>query len=234
MNPFNWNCEHCGHDQVVNKHNCEIADVKIENMGRRHGPIYGVVGTIVCANEHCQELTLVFQLHHMDPDGQIINPPIRKWILLPESKAKRQPNYIPQPIVSNYMQACSIIDLSPNASAVMSRRCLQGMIRDFWNVRGKRTLLEEIEEIKNDVQQTTRDAIDAARDIGNFGAHMEEDISLNLDVEPYEAQMLISLIERLFEDWYVTRHEKNKRLAAIVDVAKNKKAKRDAAVGKSS
>lgn len=49
----------------------------------------------------------------------------------PQSLFKHFPEYIPQTIRQDYEEACAIITLSPKASATLSRRCLQGMIRDF-------------------------------------------------------------------------------------------------------
>jgi len=55
---------------------------------------------------------------------------------------------------------------------------------------------------------------------------MEKDINLIIDVEPDEASLLIQLIEMLFEEWYIHRHEKEKRLLAITVIAEEKKALR--------
>lgn len=108
------------------------------------------------------------------------------------------------------------------------------MIRDFWDVKGKRTLSDEIHAIKDKVDPTIWDAIDTVRELGNIGAHMEKDTNVILDVKPNEAQALINLIEMLFEEWYVNRHERKKRAAAVVDLGRMKKAQKDAAVGKDS
>ena len=120
---------------------------------------------------------------------------------MPESNAKPQPDYIPEPIVENYNQACRIRDLSANASAAMSRRCFQGMIRDFCEI-AKPTLAKEIDTLRVQIEEgkgplgvshDTMDAIDHVRSIGNIGAHMEKDINVILDVEPDEAQALTRL-----------------------------------------
>ena len=154
---------------------------------------------------------------------------------MPESSAKPQPDYIPMPIVENYNQACRIRDLSANASATMSRRCLQGMIRDFCGI-SKPKLAQEIDTLRAQVDEgkgpqgvshDTIDAIDHVRKIGNIGAHMEKDINLLLDVEPDEAQALIDLIELLLEEWYVAKHvreEKLRKLGVVVDKKEAKKA----------
>ena len=236
MKPFNWNCGYCGHAQVVADLNSNLAITEIDNVHSKHGPILGVVRTIACANLDCRELTLDFALFHRKCEGQAIvyrnQKPIHKWVLLPESIATPQPDYIPEPIVDNYKQACRIRDLSPNASATMSRRCLQGMIRDFWEVKGKSNLSAEINAIKGSVQPKTWEAIDTVRKLGNIGAHMEADANLILDVQPDEAQALIDLIEILFKDWYVDRHNRDQRSDAVVSLYQRKEAKKNAAANK--
>lgn len=67
-------------------------------------------------------------------------------------------------------------------------------------------------------------AIDHVRGIGNIGAHMEKDIDLIVPVEPGEAQALIELVEALFVQWYVARHQQQVMLAGIEAMAKEKKA----------
>ena len=232
MKPFNWKCPYCDHAQVVTDNNHDSAVAVIQNAGSRHGLIKGFVETTVCANQDCRELTLELRLYRVTDQNWLHGTPIHSWSLLPESTARPQPEYIPAPIVDNYRQACRIKDLSPNASAAMSRRCLQGMIRDFWQVQGERTLWDEIQAIKDRVDPTTWEAIDAVREVGNIGAHMKQDVNLILDVEPDEAQVLIGLIEMLFKDWYIDRHERAKRLDAVAALGRMKKAQTDAAAGK--
>lgn len=238
MKQFNWDCRYCGHAQVVTGSNCDIAVAEIDNAGSKHGGIFGNVFTIVCANQNCRELTLAFHLHSRDQLGQAQRITdeqyIQSWNLLPESTAKPQPDYIPKSIVSNYKQACRIKDLSPNASAAMSRRCLQGMIRDYWNVKEGRNLLTEIQAIKDRVQPMTWEAIDVVRKFGNIGAHMKKDVNLIVDVEPNEAQALINLIEILFKDWYVDRHERQKQLATVVELGQKKETQMNVATDKNS
>lgn len=51
---------------------------------------------------------------------------------------------------------------------------------------------------------------------------MEKDINLIIDVDPEEAQLLIQLIELLFNEWYVNRHEREQKLNKIIGVSKAK------------
>ena len=131
------------------------------------------------------------------------------------------PDYVPAVIVADYKEACLIAELSPKASATLSRRCLQGMIRDFWSV-SKGRLADEIDAIKDKIDELAWKAIDGLRKMGNIGAHMEKDINVIVDVDPNEAKLLIGLIETLVDDWYVTRHERQLRMEKLVDAVTDK------------
>jgi hypothetical protein len=99
------------------------------------------------------------------------------------------------------------------------------MIRDFWKI-SKARLVDEIKELQSHIDSTTWDAIDAVRSVGNIGAHMEKDINVIVDVEPEEAQLLIGLIELLIKEWYVARHDREQRVAAISALAQQKAAQK--------
>lgn len=125
-----------------------------------------------------------------------------------------------------------IRDLSPKASATLSRRCLQGMIRDFCGIARKR-LIDELRELESQVKNGTADrnvsaesvaAIDAVRSVGNIGAHMEADVDHIIPVDPNEAQILIDLIESLLDEWYVERHKRQQRFEAVKSLAAAKNA----------
>lgn len=137
--------------------------------------------------------------------------------LIPFSNAKQFPPYIPQAILDDYEEACSIVDFSPKASATLARRCLQGMIRDFWGIQKSR-LVDEINELNGKIPAAQWNVIDGVRRIGNIGAHMEKDVDLIIDIEPTEAQKLIKLIEHLLEKWYVARHEEEQLYSEIMDI----------------
>lgn len=143
----------------------------------------------------------------------------------PNSNAKQYPDYITISIRQDYEEACSIVNLSPKASATLSRRCLQGMIRDFWGI-SKPRLIDEINELQGKIHPTLWKVIDSTRRIGNIGAHMEKDINLIVDIDPDEAQKLIKLIELLIKDWYIQRHEQETLYADIIDIDTDKQSQR--------
>jgi hypothetical protein len=53
---------------------------------------------------------------------------------------------------------------------------------------------------------------------------MEKDVNLIVDVEPDEAGLLLWLIETLFEEWYVARHDRDTKMQALTKLAADKKA----------
>lgn len=145
--------------------------------------------------------------------------------LIPKSCAKKFPDYIPKSIHEDYEEAYSIVHLSPKASATLARRCLQGMIRDFWGI-SKSRLVDEINALQSVVPTSQWKAIDSLRKIGNIGAHMESDINTIIDVDPDEAEKLLKLIELLMDKWYIARHDEEELLKDITQIADDKKSQK--------
>ncbi|PTM46140.1 uncharacterized protein DUF4145 [Sphingomonas aerolata] len=240
--PPTWICPHCNVAQL-------IADEKID----RYSKVLSITGlaeeyvsvdyhAIGCANPSCKKLTLSCYAYAVTkhfgingPDRYSKNgPPLAGSRFLPKGSSKPQPSYVPQVLVIDYEEACAIKDLSPKASATLVRRCLQGMIRDFCGIT-KDTLAKEIRALREAVDGDTApkgvasetvDAIDHVRSIGNIGAHMEKDINVIVDVDSNEAQMLIELVEMLFDEWYIARHKRNERLQAITALGSQKQEER--------
>ena len=179
---------------------------------------------IVCPNPECRHFTLTAVLYECKAVGssEKLGDILQHWSLIPPSKEKAFPSYIPQALRDDYREACLIQELSPKASATLSRRCLQGILRDYWGVKPGR-LVDEIGQIKDKVDGVTWDAIEAVRTIGNIGAHMEKDINVIVDVDPNEADLLVELVETLLREWYVGREERKKLMGAIVAAASAKK-----------
>lgn len=151
---------------------------------------------------------------------------LNQWPLLPRSTAKPIPDYVPEEIRKNYLEACLIQNDSPKASAAMSRRCLQGIIRDFWDIpiNKRGNLGAEISFIEDRVDIDTFESIKAVREVGDIGAHMEKSVDTIVDVEPEEALLLIELVETLIFDWYVARQRRSERNTALQEAVKAKRA----------
>jgi hypothetical protein len=233
---MNWDCPFCGRAQTVTTAKAHSRFTSVSITDHALGAVGVRVDAIGCANEGCKQLTLTAHVVRgsYGPSGMFEDrgkPPLVSRSILPDSFAKPQPDYIPQALREDYREACLIRDLSPKASATLARRCLQGMIRDFAKINRK-TLFQEIVDLRTAVEAGTAprsvsiesvDAIDHVRTVGNIGAHLEADVNHIIAVEPDEAQLLIDLIETLFEEWYVERNSREARLKAIAELSAAKK-----------
>jgi len=226
MDSFSWTCPFCQRPVTITNQDLDSGEVFLDTKNV-DGLRVLTCTFIVCPNPKCKKFSLSATLsnavHTFHPGGSkwTLKEELKTWQLIPPSTAKVFPDYIPRPILDDYEEACVIKDLSPKASATLARRCLQGIIRDFWEVKPER-LKNEIEQIKGKVDSLTWEAIDAVRKVGNIGAHMEEDINLIVDVEPNEAELLIGLIETVLKDWYIMREERKTSLTTLVQIAKDK------------
>lgn len=224
---FNFKCPYCNQSTTITEPNYFNNWTKIDINESEKKEVGIMINAVTCPNKECKKLYLKLSLTNAYQNSSTNynwrhNKNIQEWQLLPESQAKVLPDFIPPPIQKDYYEACRVRDLSPKASATLSRRCLQGMIRDFWKI-SKTRLKDEVDELEKLVHPLTWQAIDSVREVGNIGAHMEKDINLIIDVDKNESQLLIELIEQLIDDWYILRHEKEKRLNKIKEMADSKK-----------
>jgi hypothetical protein len=222
-NDYSWTCPYCRQVATIKSDNISSNTHYFDNNSKA-GDVGLQTYVIVCPNSNCKEFTITARLCNAawNPNHVLVGQPLLSWTLKPQSIAKPFPNYIPAPILQDYEEACAICNLSPKASATLSRRCLQGVIRDFWKIR-KARLIDEINELQGKIDVMTWQAIDAVRSIGNIGAHMEKDINLIVDVEPKEAELLLRLIEVLLEEWYISHHEREEHMQKVITAAQNKK-----------
>jgi hypothetical protein len=225
---ISWMCPHCDTHAMVAQEDSLLIEGKIPRVKvpGRNAPVYLQALAIVCPNPDCNEHTI--RVHTLKGialgnDSWASNDSIEEWAVRPAARVKVVPSYVPPAIQADYREACLIRDLSPKASATLSRRCLQGMIRDFHQVKPA-NLFNEINEIKDKVDAVTWAGIDAVRKVGNIGAHMEKDVDVIVDVEPAEAQLLIGLIETLIKEWYVARHDRQQAMDALIKMSADKDA----------
>lgn len=215
-----FQCPYCKHFSVLSEENHKSGEIILAGYVHFFNHLY------LCSNPDCGKAGYRIFIsenlfHYSDTDIREIEN-----FTFPDSEnlPKELAACIPENIRQDFYEAHLIKSLSPKASATLARRCLQGMIRDFWNITDKKTLFQEIDAIRDRIFPETWDAIHAVREIGNFGAHMQEDVSTILDIEPEEAEMLLELIEFLAKEWYISREERaqgNKKLQETRDRIKH-------------
>ena len=145
---------------------------------------------------------------------------IDEWYLAYPRFSARAPidNAVPEPFRRDYIEACNVLPASPKASAALSRRVLQAILKD--QGYSSRDLAKQIESVLNesDPNKTLpvpiRSIVDAVRNFGNFAAHtISEVTSLQIiDVDPDEAEWCLEIVEALFEHYFVAPARNKKRL----------------------
>ena len=175
--------------------------------------------SIKCSNPKCNKITILAMNYGMT--GRVCD-------IIPQKVIRQFPDYIPQQIRSDYEEATCILNGSPKAAATLYRRCLQGMIRDFWGIT-KNKLADAIKDLDGKVSVTQWNAIDGLRKIGNIGAHMENDVNMILDIDEGEAEKLGKLIELLMEKWYIAKHDEEALFQEISAISAQKQDERKGA-----
>jgi hypothetical protein len=130
---------------------------------------------------------------------------------------------VPADYVGDYVEACRVLIDSPQASAALSRRVLQHLIRKQAKIKG-RDLADEIQKLIDGsaLPGYIAEQVDSCRQFGNFAAHPVEDKMTGaiVPVEPGEAEWALDTLEALFDFYFVQpaiiarrRAETNRKLA---------------------
>ena len=151
--------------------------------------------------------------HPSNPIQFFENP--RDEVLIRPKASNRSPvpAQVPEEFSEDYREACLVLADSPKASAALSRRCLQHILRERAGVRHG-NLYNEIQEVlsSNSLPSDIAESIDLIRNIGNFAAHPTKSESSGeiVPVEPGEAEWCLDVIEMLY-DFYFVRPDTNKK-----------------------
>jgi hypothetical protein len=140
-------------------------------------------------------------------------------ILYPRS-VSREPldPAVPVEFEADYVEACNVLELSPKASAALSRRIMQHVLREYAKVKAS-NLDKEIQAVLDAKMVPTHIAgsLDAVRTAGNFAAHTTKSTSSGeiVDVEPGEAEWNLDTIEALFDFYFVQPAKTTAKRAAL-------------------
>ena len=129
------------------------------------------------------------------------------------------PEEVPDDLAEDYREACLVIADSPKASAALSRRCLQHILREKAGVKNSSDLAKAIQEVLDNpaVPPDVSTTLDMVRNIGNFSAHPNKSLRTGeiVDVEPMEAEWCLDTIEVLFDFYFVKPADIEKRKRAV-------------------
>jgi hypothetical protein len=177
----------------------------------------------LCPNPDCNKriFYLVMGSQEVDFHGSRIGfDEIQKRFLVHPKGSNRPPvpPQRPQKLADDYVEACIVLPDSPKASAALSRRCLQNLLREEAKVKPG-NLADEIQQVidSGTLPSYLVEVIDAVRNIGNFAAHpfKSEKSGEILPVEPTEGEWNLDVLEALFDFYFVQPAIVIKKRAAL-------------------
>ncbi len=153
-------------------------------------------------------------LEYTSGSGWFMIEMVSQKILYPKTNSFQNSNDIPEKYLEDYEEAVKVLSASPKASAALTRRLLQNILREEFKIEEK-SLVKEIELFinKTDIPSYIADAVDAVRQIGNIAAHPSKDLNTGeiVPVEKNEAEWLIEVIEQLFDFVFIQPKKLEKR-----------------------
>lgn len=163
----------------------------------------------------CQEA--IIHLHqHREGAGKT-----RSWLVYPKGVSRaKAPQDVPSEMAADFNEACLVLSDSPKASAALSRRCLQHLLRA--QGYSQHDLAKAIDAVLSSktLPGALAESLDAVRNIGNFAAHPLKDTNSGaiLDVEPEEAEWnleVLEVLEGLFDFYYVQPAKAKQKISAL-------------------
>jgi hypothetical protein len=210
-------CPHC----LVEFHD----KVDAKPIGEDDDGVWGLLKRL-CPN--CNRFILQLAKGKIIPSGgqRLFKNPTNEILIHPKtfSRTPLSPA-VPNDFSQDYREACVVLADSPKASAALSRRCLQLLLRSKAGVKNG-ALASEIQEVMDSstLPSHLSDSLDAIRNIGNFAAHPIKSKSTGeiVEVETGEAEWNLDVLEALFDFYFVQpallkekRDALNKKLADV-------------------
>ena len=139
-------------------------------------------------------------------------------LLFPKHPITQLPEEVPEKFAADFREAHDTLPISPKASAALSRRCLQTLIREKEDILEK-TLFAEVKKLlkTNTLPKALADDLDAIRVIGNFASHPIKDTNTGeiVEVEPGEAEWTLNVLEDLLLLYFVQEAKSAARRDAL-------------------
>lgn len=146
------------------------------------------------------------------------HPALARFTAWPQGSSRPVPSEVAEPFATDFREASAVLQLSPKASAAISRRLLQHLLREKAGVKRADLSVEIAEVLASRVLPTwLADDLDAVRNVGNFASHPIKSTSTGevVSVEDGEAEWLLDVIEALFDFYFVGPASAQKKRDAL-------------------
>jgi hypothetical protein len=169
----------------------------------------------------CSQMLVIYRLGTgmKAGSGPLMLAEIREQrVVYPSETNDQVADEIPDDYKRDLAEVRIALDYSPKASAALSRRLLQRVLRERLNIRRKDLSLEIQAFVDSSgAPSYLTGAVDAIRQVGNFAAHPLKytNSSEIVDVEEGEAEWLSEVLDSLFDFVFVQPSKLEARRAAL-------------------
>jgi hypothetical protein len=188
---------------------CRHCLVPIVNERERVGVINSdnhlfIIDTSICPK--CGKVNVYLSQGKTGPAGVTKDNESEEILLYPKYSPKYlAPKEAPQDIQDDYYQACLIGEISPVASAALSRRCFRKIIRDKGGVIHD-VFSKEMQQVLQSKALPTQlhKQIDTLRTLHNYAAHpvFDKNPAILVNVKPIEAELWIEVLNSILQIYY--------------------------------
>ena len=178
-----------------------------------------------CANEECKEAVVRI---HETTTRYVQHVPLRDtdtWVARPRFGESLRPvdPLVPPSYRRDYLESAAILDTSHRMSAVLARRILGDLLREYGG-QDHRRLDRQIDDFVEDAHPSRlTESLHHFREVGNFGAHTQAareagdgELPEIIDVDRDEAEWTLDLVDRLF-DYFIVQPARDKAFRKSID-----------------
>ncbi|HEV1284027.1 MAG TPA: DUF4145 domain-containing protein [Bryobacteraceae bacterium] len=193
-------CPHC--DLGIHE---AFAGVQLAQYGAVSGDAKEVAPGTIWTGLHqrcpeCHEVIIYLNVLKYGTNAQV------RFMVYPAAASRPIRPEVVEPYRKDFAEACAVLPHSPKASAALSRRCLQALLKDKGKAT-KRDLNDQIDEVvgSGGIPSYIADNLHAVRNIGNFAAHQIKSTNTAdiVSVEDGEAEWNLDVLESLFDLYFV-------------------------------
>jgi hypothetical protein len=175
--------------------------------------------SMYCANDECRQLVIRVHETLQIPPG-IADAEVRTttWLARPRTTRRSLDSGVPEPFRTDYLEAASILDLSPRMSAVLSRRVLGDLLERYAG-QTQFSLASRIDKVVAETSHPSyiTENLHHFREIADFGAHTQRDAQAEIiDVGRDEAEWTLDILDSLF-DYFIVAPERNRKIREAMD-----------------
>ena len=148
--------------------------------------------------------------------GSPVSRPSSFTLLWPKARTPAPMPDVPGDLFNKYAEATAVLDISPDASAAMTRRIVEQVLEEQDFKQG--TLVGKIAAFReSDSPRRLKESIDYLRTLGNWAVHPPRWQAAGeiVAVEEGEAEWALDLVRDLFQHFYVEPAEDARRRDAI-------------------